>query len=165
MVDWGILGKLLHVALALWFVAGLVGRTLALAEARRSSDIVVLSALARLAGRFDRLLVIPGSQAVLVSGLLAAWLEGFPLLGFLQGARANWLLVSLLLFVGITALVPTVFIPSGKVFDQALARAIKAASVTSELTAALNDHRVAWAHRTELLVISVIIVLMVLKPF
>ena len=35
--------------------------------------------------------------AVLVLGLLAAWSLGYPLLGFLQGAGANWLLASLVL--------------------------------------------------------------------
>jgi hypothetical protein len=49
-------------------------------------------------------------------------------------------------------------------FDAALQGALAAGTVTSDLTAALNNRRAAWAHRSELLMVGVIIVLMVLKP-
>ena len=157
--------KLLHVAIAFWFVAGLLGRTLAQRQARRSNEINVVDALSSLAGAFDRLLVIPGAQMVLVIGIVTALLQGYPLLGFVQGARANWLLVSLILYAGITALVPTVFLPTGRTFDAALTSAREAGKVTGELTAALHDRRTAWAHRGELAAVAAILVLMVLKPF
>ena len=157
--------KLLHVVVAMWLVAGLVGRTLALSAARRSEDIALVTELSRLGGRFDRILVIPGAQAVLISGLVAAWLGGYPLFGILQGAHANWLLVSLVLYAAITVMVPTVFLPTGKVFDAAMQRALAAGAVTGDLTAALNNPRVAWAHRAEFVMIGLIVVLMVVKPF
>ena len=159
------ISKLLHVAIAFWFVAGLLGRTLAQRQARSSDEIKVVDALSSLAGAFDRLLVIPGAQLVLVGGIVTALLQGYPLLGFLQGARANWLLLSLILYGGITALVPTVFLPTGRAFDAALASARAAGRVTGELTAALHDRRTAWAHAGELAAVAAIIVLMVLKPF
>jgi hypothetical protein len=62
---------LLHVAVAFWFVAGLPGRNLTLARARSSRRIGSVDELVELAGRFDRLMVIPGSLAVLLLGLLA----------------------------------------------------------------------------------------------
>ena len=45
---------LLHVATAFWFVAGLVGRDVTLARARRGVDISIVRSLADLAGVFDR---------------------------------------------------------------------------------------------------------------
>ena len=156
--------KLLHVVAGMWLVAGLAGRTLALAAARHSQDIGVVAEVSRLGGRFDRSLVIPGAQAVLITGLLTAWLGGYPLFGFLQGAHANWLLLSFLLYAAITAMVPTIFLPTGKVFDAAMQQAVSAGSVTPSLTAAFHNQRVAWAHRAELVMIALIVVLMVVKP-
>lgn len=160
-----VVARLLHVAFAMWFVAGLVGRTYTFSEARKSANLPIVARLCKLGGGFDRYFVIPGSQAVLVLGLVTAWLGGYPLFGFLQGATANWLLISLVLFGVLLALVPTVFIPSGKAFDAALQQAVTVGRVTSELTIALNDRRVAWAHRTEFALVAAIVVLMVVKPF
>src|SRR5216684_3726561 len=39
------ISKLLHVAIAFWFVGGLLGRTLAQRQARRSEEIMVVDAL------------------------------------------------------------------------------------------------------------------------
>ena len=72
---------LLHVAVAFWFVAGLLGRNITMAKARTATDIGTLEELVDLSGRFERLMVIPGSFAVLVAGLLAAWAQGQPLAG------------------------------------------------------------------------------------
>ncbi len=160
-----VLARLLHVVLAMWFVAGLAGRTYALHEARRSDDLRIVARLSHLAGGFDRYFVIPGAGAVLVLGLLTALIGGYPLFGFIQGASANWLLASLVLFGALSALVPTVFIPSGKVFDSAMRQALTAGAVTPGLTAALNSPRVAWAHRLEVILVAAIVVLMVAKPF
>jgi uncharacterized membrane protein len=100
---------LLHVAVAFWFVAGLVGRNLTLARARASDQLGSAAALVELAGRFERLMVIPGSFAVLVLGLLAAWATDRPF----TGPGNGWLLASLLLYVPLFAMVPLVFLPRG----------------------------------------------------
>ena len=47
-----------------------------MAKARTATDIGTLEELVDLSGRFERLMVIPGSFAVLVAGLLAAWAQG-----------------------------------------------------------------------------------------
>jgi Predicted integral membrane protein (DUF2269) len=134
-------------------------------RARVATEIAPFAQLSTLAGTFDARLVVPCSQLVLLLGLATAWLEGWPILGFLVGGSANWILVSLALFGVIIALVPTVFLPGGRRFDAALRRALEEGAVTPELRAALDDRRVAWAHRVEAALIPVIVGLMVLKPF
>ena len=47
-----------------------------MAKARTATDIGTLEELVDLSGRFERLMVIPGSFAVLLAGLLAAWAQG-----------------------------------------------------------------------------------------
>jgi uncharacterized membrane protein len=91
--------------------------------------------------------------------------EGIPILGFLQGAHTNWVLVSLVLFLGIFAAVPMVFIPRGKVFGAALNEAMASGTVTERLTIAMRDPVVRAAHVYEVVAILVIIWLMVAKPF
>ena len=62
--------RLLHIVAAFWSIAGLLGRWLAFAQARRSGDVHTACALLRLSERFERMMAIPGSQALLASGLL-----------------------------------------------------------------------------------------------
>ena len=86
---------LLHVVAAFLFVGGLIGRNLTLMMARTSQDIRMVAQFLALAGRFESWLVIPGSFAVLLLGLLAAFSEHLSFVA--EGNR--WLLVSLLIFV------------------------------------------------------------------
>ena len=158
MNEWVVL---LHVAVAFWFVAGLLGRNVTMARARSANDLPTLEELVDLSGRFERLMVIPGSFGVLVLGLLAAWAEGQPL----AGSDDWWLLTSLILFVGLGVLVPTVFLPRGKVFEGALADARQRGEVTPELRGALRDPAVRNARAAELVVVAIIVALMVTKPF
>jgi uncharacterized membrane protein len=152
---------LLHVAVAFWFVGGLIGRNVTFAKARASTDIVVVGELTELAGRFERFMVIPGSAAVLVAGLLAVWAEGRPL----AGPGNGWLLLSLLLYLTLIPLVPLVFLSRGRVFERALADATQRGEVTPELGTAFHDQAVAAARIYEVIVIALIVVLMVVKPF
>jgi hypothetical protein len=158
MGDWVVL---LHVAVAFWFVAGLLGRNVTMARARSTNDLSTLVELVDLSGRFERLMVIPGSFGVVVLGLLAAWAEGQPL----AGTDDWWLLTSLILFVGLGVLVPTVFRPHGKVFEGALEQARQRGEVTPELRTALRDPAVRNARAAEIVVVAVIVALMVTKPF
>ena len=157
--------KFLHVLVGFWMTAGLVGRGVTQLRLERTTDVKSVQLLIELIGRFDRLMVIPASAAVFVLGLLTAWAQGLPILGFLQGARTNWLLISLVLWIGVFALVPTVFIPRGKVFGTILEEAVRADRVTDRLAAALRDPVVRVAHIYELGALVVIIFLMVTKPF
>jgi len=159
-----LLAKLVHVLLGIGLVAGLVGRTVVMHRARQVDDVRLIDELAGVAGSFDRRLVIPCSQLVVLLGLATAWLQGWPILGFLVGGTSNWLLAALVLFLGITALVPTVFIPTGKVFEAALRGAVAQGALTSELSDALADRRVRRAHIFEAIAIFAILVLMITKP-
>jgi hypothetical protein len=160
----GTLVTLLHVLTGFWLVAGLVGRGLSLREAARAPDIRVVDALVKLAGRFEGMVRMP-SMVVLGLGLLAAWIRGWPVLGVLQGASANWLLASLILYLTLVPLIVLVFLPRGRVFDRALQEALAQDRVTRALTAACADRVVAAAHAWELVAFGLIIVLMVAKPF
>jgi type VI protein secretion system component VasK len=131
-----------------------------MAKARTAIDIGTLQEQVDQSGRFERLMVIPGSVAVLVAGLLAAWAQGQPL----AGADHWWLLTSLILFVALGVLVPTVFLPHGRIFEQALEHAKQRGQVTPELRTALRDPAVRNARATELVVVAVILTLMVTKP-
>ncbi|HEY7668518.1 MAG TPA: DUF2269 family protein [Actinomycetota bacterium] len=151
----------LHVAIAFWFVAGLLGRDITIAKARSSEDLDVIGELMELAGRFERFMVVPGSIAVLVAGLLAAWAQGRPL----AGSGNWWLLTSLVLYVGTFALVPLVFLPRGKVFERALTDARERGVVTPDLVLAFRDPAVRWARTWETVMVLIVIALMVVKPF
>jgi len=150
----------LHVVAAVAFIAGLIGRGIVLARARRATEIGQIDTLVAVAGPFERIVIV-GSIAVLVLGLLAMWARHVPF--FEDGFW--WLPVSLLLFLSILPLVPLVFLPRGKVFEAALDDARERGEVTPELGAAFADPAVAFARRYEAAAVAVILALMVLKPF
>lgn len=154
-MDWIVL---LHVLVAFAFVAGLVGRDITIAQARRSTDLSSITALLAVANRFDTIVKV-GSIAVFVFGVLAM------VVGDLSLADNGWLIASLALFIAIGLLVPTVFLPRGRVFERALAEAKLRGAVTPELSAAFHDPAVAIARNVELVIVVAIIGLMVLKPF
>jgi uncharacterized membrane protein len=157
--------KLLHILSAIWFTSGLLGRWFTLAQAARTPNIQSVSDFLKLSGHFEQKMVIPGWEAVFVLGLITAWLQGWPLLGFLQGANSNWLLVAVLLFLSQIPLIIFVFLPRGRIFGRALDQAIAQGQVTSELSNAFRDKSVYASHVYELVSTLVVIVLMVAKPF
>lgn len=160
-----LLAKLLHVLTGFWFAGGLLGRTVAHAQARRTPDLRDLDAVLRLGSRFERLMVRPGSLAIFVTGLLTAFLGGWPVLGALQGSSVNWVLASLALFLSVFLLIPLVFLPRGRRFRAALEEARAAGQVTPRLAAAFGDRAVAVAHAYEWAAVVAITYLMVAKPF
>jgi hypothetical protein len=153
--------QFLHVVAAFWFVTGLIGRDVVLALARRSDDLGRIRTLLEASAPFERLMVIPGSFAVLVLGILTWWAQHLPL----WGANTRWVPVSLIVFATSIPLVPLVFLPRGKMFETALTQAVEAGRVTPALTAAFHDPVVAAARWYELAVIAVVVLLMVAKPF
>jgi uncharacterized membrane protein len=157
--------KLLHLLTAFWFITGILGRQLTRAQARRAENIQEFTTLSSLAARFEKVMVIPGNMAVIVIGVVVALLGDWPILGFLQGASQNWLLVSNLLLLAGFFLVPFVFLPRGKAFDATLLDAQKMNRITPELVAVLDDPIDHWAHWGELILIGLVVALMVLKPF
>src|SRR5512145_2478979 len=100
-----LLMKLFHVLAAFWLISGVVGRGLAFWQAGRAKDVHAVHALLQISEFFERYAVIPVSIAVLVFGLIVTWMLKWPLFGSLQGSSSNWLLVSFILFVGISAFI------------------------------------------------------------
>jgi hypothetical protein len=152
--------KFLHVAAAFAFVAGLIGRGLVLGRARRSKDLDEVELLLQISNPFEKM-VVYGSAAVLVLGIVMMLVQGRPL--FEEGSY--WLPTSIALFATILLLVPTVFIPRGRTFGRAMDDARQRGEVTPELDRAFRDDTVAFARIYEFVVVGIIGALMVLKPF
>lgn len=165
MVDLAEILLLLHIVGAFMMVSGGIGRQLTRSQARKSDEITAVRSLTQLATRFDRLLVIPGSTVLTVFGLALAVMQGWPLLGFLQGAQANWLLASIVLMLAIVPLITLVFLPHRRRVEAALAQASAQGRVTDDLSTLLNDPTQHLAHRAEEVMTIAIVILMVLKPF
>jgi uncharacterized membrane protein len=164
-MDIALILKTLHVLSAMALVAGIVGRQLVRSQARKTADLKTFQELSALAGQFENKLVIPGSNLVFVFGLALALLQGWPILGFLQGAPQNWLLVSNLLLVSMILVIPLIFVPRGKLFEAALKEALEHGEITPPLTARYNDPVVRRAHLWEEISLAGIIILMITKPF
>lgn len=157
--------KLLHIFASIWMIAGIIGRYVTLQKAEQSTDMHAVSVLIPVAGIFERVMVRPGSMAVLLAGLVTAWAQGWPILGFIQGGASNWVLVSLLLFLTMIPLIGLIFLPRGRIFEAAFTNAVKVDRVTPELQAAFHDPLVRAGHIYEIAAIAVITTLMVFKPF
>ena len=157
--------RFLHVASAMWFIGGILARQIVRAYAKRTDDVRRFAVMSEAAGRIESTMVIPGNLAVILFGVILGVQIGAPILGFLQGAERNWLLVSnILLLIGFLN-VPLIFLPRGKRFQVALEDALARGHMTPELRAHLNDPLVRLAHGYELVSMVVIVYLMVVKPF
>lgn len=155
----------IHVLIVFWLVAGILARGRCYALAARTEDLERLKFLIEMGGHFEQTMVRPATFAVLVAGLIAAWVRGWPILGFLQGGGSNWVLVSLVIYLSIIPVIVFVFIPRGKIFRAAFDEAKALGQVTPRLKAALGDPVVAAAHSYELLIVAVITALMVTRSF
>lgn len=164
-MNWYGLVKLLHIIATIVCVGGLFARQLIRRQSMKADDIRTFAIYNKAAGAIEQIMVIPGTTAILVFGIILAILGGFPMLGFLQGASQNWLLASNILLVGMVVIIPAVFIPRGKIFASTLYTALEQGQITPELRASMNDRAVKIAHLYEEVAITVIIALMVLKPF
>jgi uncharacterized membrane protein len=161
-----LLMKLLHVLAAFWMVSGVVGRDLAFWWAGRAKDVQAVQALLQASDFFERYAVIPVSMAVLLFGLIVTWMQKWPLFGVLQGSPTNWLLVSFILFVGMSAFIaPLGLVARRKERTRAVEEALAQGTITSALSAALNDRVVNRFRAVELIITVIIIILMVTKPF
>jgi hypothetical protein len=92
-------------------------------------------------------------------------MQGRSVLGPLVGGGVDWLFVSLLLYLSVLPLIPLVFIPRGKVFEAALAAATVEGRVTPALQAAWRDPATRAAHLYELGSVTIVLILMLTKPF
>lgn len=158
--------KLFHVLAAIWMISGVVGRGLTFWQAGRASNVQAVHALLQVSEFFERYAVILGSSAVLLFGLMVTWIQKWPIFGFLQGSSSNWLLVSFVLFMGISAVIaPLRLVARRKQRTRAVEEALVQGTITPELTAALNDKVVIQYRIAEFITLIVITILMVTKPF
>ena len=161
-----VLMKLLHVLAAFWFMSGLVGRDFTFWRAGKATNVQVVYALLQISDFFERYAVIPVSMAVLLFGLIVTWMQKWPLFGVLQGSPTNWLLVSFILFVGMSAFIPAFgMVARRKERTRAVEEALAQGTITPALSAALNDRVVNRFRTMELIITIIIIILMVTKPF
>jgi len=158
-MQWSLLATLLHVVVAVIFVAGLVGRWILLTRAARAEHVETSFLLTQAASPFERLVIL-FSQLVLPTGLLAAWARGYPWIGF----GTPWIVLAIVLSLSVLPLVYFVLVPRGKVFEAAMNDARQRGSWTAELRAAFADPVVALARRWELVAVALVLTLMVLKP-
>ena len=164
-MNWYLIIKYLHITAVAITIGGMFARQLVRSIAQKSDDIKTITSLTHAAVRMDRAMVIPGSNLMILFGIILAVMQKWPIFGFLQGADRNWLLVSNLLLLVMIVLIPVVFIPHNKKVESLLQAALAEGRVTPELSAALNDRRNILAHRAEEAIVLVVAALMVLKPF
>ena len=119
-------------------LGALIGRWIVLGLAQRAETLEAMVTLTRAAKPFERVVImIP--NVVVVLGIILVVAQGRPFLGPFQGAPVDWLFVSIILVFSVPVLVPTVFIPRGRVFEAALEEAKARGEVTPELRAAWRD--------------------------
>lgn len=164
-MSWYNLVKFFHIIAVIASVGGLFARQLVRRHAKKTDDVHLFATFSEAAGKIEKAMVIPGTMAILVFGIILGLMGHFPILGFLQGAQQNWLLASNILIIGILVIIPTVLVPRGKIFEPLLQAALVKGQITPELRAAMDDNMVRLAHIYEEVALIVITALMVLKPF
>jgi hypothetical protein len=132
------------------------------ARVLRLDDIHIVREFIQLEGHFDEWLVVRGSLATLLTGLLLTWLAHWPLF---NAGVPTWTLVGALLFLATIPLVIWVYIPRGKVFGKVFADALAQKRVTVVLRAALSDQVIRASYLYEYIMLPVVLTLMVIKPF
>lgn len=155
---------LVHALVGILFITGLIGRWMILGAAGQAKDLRTMRILANAAAPFERIVIV-GSTFVLVFGIIAAFAVGRSVLGPLAGGSIDWLFVSVLLYISIIPLIPLVFIPRGREFESAFQEAERQGMMTRELQAAWHDPVVRAAHLYELGAVTVVLILMLAKPF
>ena len=154
--------KVLHLLAVTAVIAGVVGRALIRARLLRLDDIHIVSEFIQLEGHFDEWLVVRGSIATLLTGMLLTWLGHWPLV---NAGVPTWTLVGAVLFLATIPLVIWVYIPRGKVFRKVFQEALAQKRVTVELRAVFSDPVIRSSYLYEYIMLPVVLTLMVIKPF
>lgn len=158
--------KFLHVISAFWMVAGVAARDLVYWRAGREQDPRSIHTLLAAAGIFERWGAIRGGIAVLVFGLLTSWLGRWPLFGTYQRSGANWLLVSLAIYIAMMLLIrPLGLVRRREALEAEVHHALAEGHMTPDLAAGLKDPVVTGYRILELIGLVVVIYLMEVKPF
>ena len=164
-MNWYLLLRFLHILSSILFIGGIFARQAVRNQGKKMTRVRELEAYFSAAGQIEKLMVIPGNMAVVVIGVILALVVKAPILGFLQGASQNWLLVTNLMLVGGGLLVPLIFLPRGKIYERLMTEALVKDEITPELRSHLEDPVVKSAHWLEMLLVVMIVILMVFKPF
>ena len=157
--------QLLHILAGFGLVGGEFGRAFLFRRARQTSDVKTTAELLQMSTFLSARVVSGAGLVTVILGLITAWAEGLPILGFLQGGAVNWVLASLVLYAIIMVLVFSVQVPRGKALREILGKALTQGAVTPELSAALNNSAVNNAFIAQDILLVLIVALMVLKPF
>ncbi len=163
--NWYLVFKYLHIMAVVVCVGGLFARQRVRSQANNFRDIQSFASYGRAAHGIDTAMVIPGMFAILVFGVITGLIGRAPILGFLQGAPQNWLLVSNLLIISLLVVTGAIIAPRSRRLRSIVDRAAAIGEFTPELREAMDDQVVRWAHWYEEAVVVVIAALMVLKPF
>ena len=160
-MDWSNVIKLVHVALGFTLVAGLIGRWNLERRAGIEADPEAAFALTEAGSLFERLVLVSG-PGIILTGLATAGFKGYPYLGLTTG----WMLLSLILVLSFPlVLAPLVYIPRTRDIAAAMADARNKGIFTPELRAAFASRALRGARWYEAVVTTIVIALMVLKPF
>ena len=155
----------IHVLAVFWLVAGIVGRDVCYWRAARAGDLVNLKTLVSLAGFFEGASVRPMTLVVLVTGLAAAFMRGYPVVGLNGGGGPYWVHAALGIYLSIVPVIVFVFLPKGRLYRVALAEAESRGEVTAALRNTIEDPVVGAARTYELVMVGVLTYLMVVQPF
>jgi uncharacterized membrane protein len=164
-MNWYTVVKFLHIASVIVSVGGLFARQLIRQHAKKTNDVQLFATFTQAAGKIENAMVIPGMMAVIIFGVILGLIGHMPILGFLQGAQQNWLLVANILLIFMQVLIFTVLVPRGKIFEPLLQDALSKGQITPELRAIVDDNTVKLAHLYEEVALIIITILMVFKPF
>lgn len=164
-MDWYLLLRFLHITSGILLVGGLVARQFVDSLANRADNVRDFAAFTQGAGVIERRMILPGSVAVFIFGIILALHTDTPILGFLQGASQNWLLLALLLLISMSLVGPLVLQPRARKLEQLLTEALASGKITSELSVAAADPMVRAGRWYEVAAVVVVVALMVFKPF
>ena len=164
-MNWYLIIRFLHIVSAIVFIGGVFARQLLRSFAEKTDDVRNFVALNQAVGRIETFMVMPGNLGVILFGVILALITGTPILGFLQGASKNWLLVTIILLVFGVLTVPVIFVQRGKQFDLVLKDALAKGQMTAQLRAELDNKTIRFMYLTQIVLPMVIVVLMVFKPF
>src|SRR5829696_1176404 len=164
-MTWPRLFLFLHIMSSIMLVGGTFARQIVRAYAKKSSDVKMIAELYNAAGQLERIMIRPFTGFVVLFGVIYALMVKAPVLGFLQGAAQNWLLVTNIMVLLIPFPIVFFFIPRGKIFEPIMQDALVKGEVTPELREQLYDPATRRVHLLEMGAVLIVVVLMVFKPF
>ena len=156
--------RLGHALAGVAFMAGIVGNWIVIGFARQAESLDAMRLLLRAAAPFGNLMT-GGGITLTVLGVGAALAFGRPMLGPLQGGSVDWMFASNLLMLPIFGFLVGVYPRVGRRISNALREAQLSGGLTPGLKVAWADPRLRFARTYELVAVSIVLGLMIAKPF